>query len=128
MDSSPPEQDAELAISLPMRQWHIIDGTVDNEINSRYERPDWEDIRTVGMTIREAGWHQVAGMTPGTPRSGAWPPDDEVVTVKLPRSCWRWVVAVLEHWAQVSDEIDRPEAAIKTRTVGKLIQSHLTVR
>lgn len=126
MDSSPSSQDAELSISLPMWQWHIIDGTTDNEINTQYERPDWEEIRAIGTSVREAGWHQVAGSTPGVRRSGTWPPADEIVTVRLPRDRWSWVISVLEYWAGVSDDMHEPEDAAQSRAIGDLIRSHLT--
>jgi hypothetical protein len=126
MDPSPPEQDAELSISLSMWQWHIIDGTADHEINTRYERPDWEGIRDIGLSVREAGWYQVAGMTPGVPGSGSWPPRDEIVTVKLTRDQWAWVASVLEHWAQVSEGMNDFEHAARDRAIRDLVQSHLT--
>lgn len=123
----PSERDAELPISMTMWQWHMIDGTVDNEVGTRYDRSDWEDIRDTGLSVREAGWYQVAGMTPGVPGSGSWPPKDEVVTVRLTRDQWSWVVSVLEHWAQVSERRDEPENTARPRAVGDLIRAHLTV-
>ncbi|WP_267898582.1 hypothetical protein [Actinomadura sp. WAC 06369] len=44
-----------MAISMPMWQWHLIDGSVDNEVNVAFENPDFEDVSERGLRVREAG-------------------------------------------------------------------------
>ncbi len=112
---------------MPMWQWHYVDGTVDNEVGTRAEEPDTENVRAIGHSVREAGWDQVAHWTPGAPGSGAWPPNDEIVSVKLTRGQWRWVASVLDDWSQVANSIEHWEEARGQRAVRDLIRSRLTL-
>lgn len=127
MDPSLPEHDVEAPISLPMSQWHTIDGTVDNAVSSATVEPDFEVVRAMGMIIREAGWDQVARRSSNVPGSGLWPPDDEIVTVRLTHAQWSWVASVLEHWATVAERLPGSEAGARDRReVRDLVLSRLT--
>ncbi|WP_344604916.1 hypothetical protein [Streptomyces glaucus] len=95
------ESAVDVSVEMTMLQWHHIDGGMDNEVSTAAE-DGRDDIIEMGDAVREAGWSQVAGWTPGVPGSGRWPPNDERVTVTLTRKQWRFVVRVLDYWEAVS--------------------------
>lgn len=99
------EPDERMPVPMTVQQWHHIDGSVDNEVSTAAE-DGRDDIVEVGHAVREAGWDQVAHWTPGVPGSGAWPPNDELVTVTLTRLQWSFVVRVLDHWEAVDQDVD----------------------
>ncbi|WP_432054926.1 hypothetical protein [Streptomyces sp. bgisy022] len=95
----------DLSIEMTMSQWHHIDGDMDNEV-SLAARDGRDDTVEWGRAVREAGWKQVGGWNPDVPGSGTWPPEHEWVSVTLSRQQWRFVVHVLDTWA----DIDSPAA------------------
>lgn len=95
----------DLSIEMTMSQWHHIDGDMDNEV-SLAARDGRDDTVERGRAVREAGWTQLGGWTPGVLESGTWPPEHERVSVTLSRQQWRFVVRVLDTWADVGSPAD----------------------
>ncbi|MCX4997012.1 hypothetical protein [Streptomyces longwoodensis] len=110
------ELDEGVSVAMTVRQWHLVDGGVDNEV-SIAAVDGREDTVEVGRAVREAGWIQVAGWSAEVPGSGGWPPDDERATVTLTREQWRFVVRVLDEWESVEDAKDDEESWPELREV-----------
>ncbi|BCL14243.1 hypothetical protein GCM10017556_19820 [Micromonospora sagamiensis] len=53
---------------MTIRQWQIIDATIDNEVDSNITGGDPRGVVPLGKSIREAGWDQA------TDASRAWRP------------------------------------------------------
>jgi len=81
-----------LAVSLPVADWVLIDGTLDNlaAVSGFSDPPLPERV----LAIRQVGWVQV----PGWPDTGdtidGWPPEADC-TVRLERAQWEFVVDAL---------------------------------
>ncbi|MEU4541348.1 hypothetical protein AB0G15_41600 [Streptosporangium sp. NPDC023825] len=115
---------AGLIIAMPLRQWGIIDGCMDNDadvetVNGDRRRAD------LARSVRRAGWDQIARWTPGVPGSGSWPPPDEVVRPELTIAQWLLTVDVLERWAASGDRAGHHDAAAQERELRELIISRL---
>ncbi|WP_155127396.1 hypothetical protein [[Actinomadura] parvosata] len=115
---------AGLIIAMPLRQWGLIDASMDNDasvetVNGDRRRAD------LARSIRRAGWDQIAHWTPGVPGSGSWPPPDEIVKPKLTIAQWLLTIDVLERWAEAADRTGRHEAAARERELRELIVSRL---
>jgi len=96
------DDDRRLAVTMAMLQWHVIDGTVDNEIAVAAPNGDPDGIVDVGRAIRQAGWSQLAGWTPQGGSAGRWPGPDETVTVVLSAHEWEIVRTWLTKWRELS--------------------------
>jgi hypothetical protein len=119
MASSPPARDDRVPVKMTVRQWQIIDGTMDNTVSVEAENGDPDNVVEAGRSIREAGWDQVAHWTPGVPGSGKWPPDNQMVTVTLTRGQWALAASSLDRWADIKD----PEDAAVSRAICDLVRS-----
>ncbi|MEQ4724747.1 hypothetical protein [Nonomuraea sp. B19D2] len=113
-----------LIIAMPLRQWGLIDASMDNDagvetVNGNRRRAD------LARSIRRAGWGQIAHWTPGVPGSGSWPPPDDIVKPKLTIAQWLLTIDVLERWAAAADRTGRHEAAAQERELRELILSRL---
>jgi hypothetical protein len=69
MGSSPLAREDRVPIEVTVRQWQIIDATMDNEVSVEAENGDLNNVVDVGRSIRKAGRDQVADWTPGVPGS-----------------------------------------------------------
>ncbi|MEU7895860.1 hypothetical protein AB0B45_23770 [Nonomuraea sp. NPDC049152] len=112
-----------LIITMPLRQWGLVDACMDHDA----------DVETVGgdrrradlaRSVRRAGWDQIARWTPGVPGSGTWPPPDEIVKPKLTIAQWLLTVDVLERWAAIGERAGHPDTAAR-RELRDLIFSRL---
>ncbi|MBB5779078.1 hypothetical protein [Nonomuraea jabiensis] len=115
---------AGLIMAMPLRQWGLIDASMDNDasvetVNGNRRRAD------LARSIRRAAWDQIAHWTPGVPGSGSWPPPDEIVKPKLTIAQWLLTIDVLERWAAAADRTGRHEAAAQERELRELIISRL---
>ncbi|MGW0811062.1 hypothetical protein [Nonomuraea sp. NPDC002799] len=115
---------AGLIIAMPLRQWGLIDASMDNDasvetVNGDHQRAD------LARSIRMAGWDQIAHWTPGFPGSGSWPPPNEIVKPELTIAQWLLAIDVLERWAAAADRTGRHEAAAQERELRELILSRL---
>jgi hypothetical protein len=73
---------ANYLVRVETRYWLAIDGTLDNEVQTRREDGDRTGAE-LGGSIRQEGWNQI----PGWPRDAAgfatWPAPGQVSTVVL---------------------------------------------
>ncbi len=87
-----------------MRQWHLIDGTMDNL--AAVERVGG-DVAAAdrAMAIREKGWQVLREH----PRAGlgavGWPPVDDPFVVQLSPDDWAFVRAAFERSIRLSREV-----------------------
>jgi hypothetical protein len=81
----PMTDDDMIIVELPARLWSAIDATVDNSIALAGVEGEEEVVRT-GQEIRRAGWDQVPWV------DGAWPPMDQILTIRLSGSQWRFAM------------------------------------
>jgi hypothetical protein len=86
-------EDNMISVELPARLWSTIDATVDNTIAMACVDGEEEVVR-IGQKIRQAGWDQMPWV------DGAWPPMDQVITITLSGSQWRFAMdEVADHEA-----------------------------
>jgi hypothetical protein len=108
-------EDDMISVELPARLWSAIDATVDNTIAMAGVDGEEEVVR-IGQKIRQAGWDQVPWV------DGAWPPMDQIITITLSGSQWRFAMdEVAEHetsYLRIGDreslEIGREALAVVT--------------
>ncbi|GAA4967488.1 hypothetical protein HD597_003792 [Nonomuraea thailandensis] len=113
-----------LIIAMPLRQWGLIDASVDDDAG--VETVDGNRRRAdLAHSIRRAGWDQIAHWTPGVPGSGSWPPPDEIVKPRLTIAQWLLTVDALERWAAAAARTGRHETAARERELRALILSRL---
>ncbi len=110
---------------LTIRQWTIIDATIDNEVSVEIVGLDPSGVVDTGRRIREAGWSQVTGWTPGAAESGDWPPDDQVVSVELTVPQWRLVLSSLDKWSSVDEDIGDHQQAATARALRDVVSAQL---
>jgi hypothetical protein len=70
-----------VTLDMPARIWAGIDAGVDNVISLAAEDGDQATVE-VGQRIRQAGWDQVPWV------NGAWPPADQVISIRLTEAEW----------------------------------------
>ncbi|MEU7747143.1 hypothetical protein [Nonomuraea sp. NPDC049158] len=113
-----------LIIAMPLRQWGLIDGCMDNDAS--VETVDGSRQRAdLARSIRRAGWDQIAHWTPGVPGSGEWPPPDEIVKPKLTPAQWLLTIDVLKRWAATSERVGHHDTAAQERELQGMIVSRL---
>jgi hypothetical protein len=116
---------AEYPVRLTTRQWQIIDATVDSEVSVEADGGDPRGVVETGMSIRRAGWDQVAHWTPGVAGSGSWPPDDQDVAVTLNGEQWALVFSALDRWAAVAEGLGDVEDAAGMRAIRELVLAQI---
>ncbi|QDY11199.1 hypothetical protein FJK98_32035 [Micromonospora sp. HM134] len=114
--------EAELfAVDMTVRQWQIIDATIDNEVDTEITNGDPGGVVSLGGSIRQAGWDQATDAT------RAWLPEGEVITITLSGRQWRLVVDALSRWAEVSDGIGNREECQLRRQVRAAVEGQVTL-
>ena len=106
-------------VMMTTRQWQVIDGTIDNEVDTAVMNGDPQGVSGLGQRVRQAGWDQIVGSAEG------WPPDDAVITITLTRSQWALVVEVLNRWAQVAELVGHGDEAQFGRHIRSLVMAQL---
>ncbi|MBD5787380.1 hypothetical protein IF650_14485 [Cellulosimicrobium terreum] len=115
-----------IEIVFRMRDWHHVDGTLDNTGAS--ERVGGDEVLAASAgRLREVGWAAAAAHPRARPGWG-WPPEDDELAVPLGRADWELVVQELRRWAEITalraDDAARDEAATQRR-VAELVRRHL---
>ena len=93
-----------VTLDMPARIWAGIDAGVDNAISSAAENGDEATVE-VGQQIRQAGWDQVPWI------SGAWPPMDQVISIRLTMAEWMFAADEARHSIPIYDELGDDESA-----------------
>ncbi|GAA3261125.1 hypothetical protein GCM10020216_101470 [Nonomuraea helvata] len=82
----------------------MIDGTMDNEIDTQATDGDPAEVAELGRSIRRTGWDAL----PDWPRDAAgletWPPPGHEVTISLTEQQGNLVVSALDAWAEIADQ------------------------
>ncbi|MBM0231891.1 hypothetical protein JNW91_08495 [Micromonospora sp. STR1_7] len=109
---------AHKTMAMTVRQWQIVDATVDNEVDTAIMNGKPGHYIALGKSVRQAGWDQLV-------RGGeGWPAGDKVITITLTVQQWVFVTETLEFWADVEDDVapndeDRP---------GRLLSASISAR
>jgi hypothetical protein len=82
----PARDDDLVTLEMPARIWAGIDAGVDNAIAVAAQTGD-ETTVAIGERIRQAGWDQVPWI------DGAWPPKEQVISIRLTRAEWAFAAA-----------------------------------
>lgn len=119
----------ERAVSMALRDWFLIDGTMDNAGQTALELSDDRGSRRA-RSIRETGWTVTGPLARTFSDSGSWPPPDIVmgrtITISLAIDDWRYIVSELTHWAAVSDVVGHAhDASWSRRLAARLAEEAL---
>ena len=140
---------AKHSVQMLIRDWLVIDGTMDNHAQSCVdgaapddmeedgrlsESPGWdadEEISGLPITaqvadsIRRAGWDQI----PGWPHDGegfkTWPALGQTATVTLTGVQWNLVVFALRYWADVDESLSDADGAAESRAIADAVGQRL---
>jgi hypothetical protein len=121
-------------LTLKIRDWLYIDGTMDNNIRRCRDMSDdeeepsgtyWNALAMVGSAIREAGWRQLPGWPDSYDGLQRWGRAGETGAIDLTDEQWTLVVAALQHAATVQDANDDPEHAARSRALAAAVRAEL---
>ena len=115
---------SEFVVTMRVREWQIVDGTLDNTVNVEIVDGD-PGIARLASAIRKAGWSQVAGWAPGQAESRGWPPEDQAVDVELSHIEWLLICGQLARWAAIGRDGGRSENAAMSEAIRELILRQL---
>lgn len=85
-----------VAIQVPVRLWHRVDGCVDNSMAIDVVDGVMETV-VAGSCVRDAGWRASAAYEGELDEYG-WPPRDHPLAITLRLEHWEWVLAQLDRW------------------------------
>jgi hypothetical protein len=100
---------ANITLTMPVRQWQTIDGTLDNTVAVEIVGGD-EQVAARAGALREVGWgalreHPLAGQG-----HAGWPPDSADFTVSMPREDWDFIAVQLARWAAADGDHSAKDA------------------
>jgi hypothetical protein len=95
---------AGIQIATPVRDWLIIDATIDNTIAKEAVDGDSHTME-LGQHIREVGWVQTRQHPRRADGWGGWPPVDDHLEITLEPSAWRFVAEQLRRWSAVGERV-----------------------
>ncbi|MHA6668561.1 hypothetical protein ACX3O0_06785 [Homoserinimonas sp. A447] len=91
-------------ITMQVRDWLIIDATIDNTIAMEAVGGDTNVVQ-LGRGIRQAGGAQARRHPRKADGWGSWPPLDDYLEITLDPSTWVFIVEQLRRWAAVANRI-----------------------
>jgi hypothetical protein len=133
-------------IHLLIRDWLLIDGTMDNHVQSAIDgavpdappgghtgnETDLDDelsqlprVARLGSSIRRAGWEQIPGWPHDLEGFKTWPAPGQTATMSLTAGQWNLVVAALRHWADVDEQLSDVEGAARSRAIAATVAQRL---
>ncbi|MHA6694822.1 hypothetical protein [Homoserinimonas sp. A520] len=89
-------------ITMQVRDWLIIDATIDNTIAMEAVGGDTNVVQ-LGRGIRQAGGAQARRHPRKADGWGSWPPLDDYLEITLDPSTWVFIVEQLRRWAAVGE-------------------------
>jgi len=95
---------AGIRITTQVRDWLIIDATIDNTVAIDAVGGDGNAVQ-LGHRIREVGWTQTRRHPRKADGWGGWPPIDDYLEITLEPSTWVFIVEQLRRWAAVEEQI-----------------------
>jgi hypothetical protein len=113
MEYSPEEP---ITLYMPARVWAGIDAGIDNVVALAAVDGEEQVVR-MGLGIREAGWDQVPWV------NGDWPPMDQVITIRLTRSQWRFAADDARKSIPVYEELQDEVSARLNRDALAVIEA-----
>jgi hypothetical protein len=138
-------EQAEYSIQVLISDWLLVDGTMDNHIQSAIDgavpdgweqRPSWdteEEMETtelppvaqLGSSIRQAGWDQIPGWPHDVEGFRTWPAPGQTATMTLAGVQWNLVIFALHYWADVGVRLSDAEGAARSRAIATTIGQRL---
>jgi hypothetical protein len=121
-------------LTLKIKDWLYIDGTMDNDIRRCRDRGDddeepsgkyWNALAKLGRAIREAGWRQLPEWPDTYEELQRWGSAGETGAISLTAEQWTLVVVALQHGATIDDVIDEPEEAARSRALAAVVRAGL---
>lgn len=82
--------DEVLAVTLPIKEWVLIDGTLDNL--AAVAVIDNPSLAGRARLVRTIGWDQVPDWPGAGEDMAGWPPEGQDCTVSMSRSLWELVL------------------------------------
>ena len=128
---------AGIRITTQVRDWLIIDATIDNTVAIEAVGGDSNAVQ-LGHRIREVGWTQTRQHPRKADGWGGWPPVDDYLEITLEPSAWVFIVEQLHRWAAADERIsddprwgdnepeERRRSAGKARGIADRITRRLT--
>jgi hypothetical protein len=137
------------SVQVLVSDWLIIDGTMDNHVQSAIDGTVPDDIdddsgespssdiqadleisrlprvARLGLSIRRAGWKQVSGWPDDVEGFKTWPTPGQMATMTLTGGQWNLVVFALRHWADVDEHIGDFAGAVRSRAIATSIRQRL---
>lgn len=114
-----------VTITMRRQQWTYIDGTVDNAIAVAAQSGDPRHQVEPATRIREQGWLQVDGWSPGDPPAKPRQPEDATTSVTLPRASWSLIIEFLGRSAEAAERFGQDDLNARARGLADLLSSAL---
>ncbi|MGQ4514593.1 hypothetical protein [Streptomyces sp. DW26H14] len=97
------DSEADVSVQMTMVQYRCMKSDLDNEASTAAEdgRPLTAQF---GSATGVAAYRRLVKQDGRSLDSGAYPGDDELVTITLSRQQWSFAVHALDHWALVTEE------------------------
>ncbi|GIG20638.1 hypothetical protein Cch01nite_13620 [Cellulomonas chitinilytica] len=111
-------------ITMPVRDWQLIDATVDNTVAVAAVDGDDDRVAT-GRRVRRTGWAASAAHPHVDDGSLGWPPPDAFLSVGLRLADWSFVLAELEGWAAVSERVGLTEEPDDSARIERFLRARL---
>lgn len=96
--------EAGIQITTPVKDWLIIDATIDNTVAVEAVGGDSHAVE-LGHHIREVGWAQTRQHPRRADGWGGWPPADDHLEITLEPSAWNFIVQQLRRWVLVEERV-----------------------
>ncbi|MEQ7736388.1 hypothetical protein [Escherichia coli] len=100
-----------MKITIPVKDWLLIDATVDNTDAIAAQDGDTATA-AFGHAIRESGWEASRSHARAGQGVVGWPPEDDELILDLPVESWRFIVDQLRRW-------DKVEVSVNPRNAGE---------
>ncbi|MBO9555982.1 hypothetical protein [Cellulomonas sp.] len=111
-------------VTLSVRDWKLIDGTIDNSV--ALAAVDGDDERSgSGTRVRQAGWAAARSHPDVAAGSMGWPLDGASLTVRLPAADWSFVLAEIARWAEVEERLGDVEERDESLRLAQLLRTNL---
>ncbi|TDC31400.1 hypothetical protein E1211_22555 [Micromonospora sp. 15K316] len=110
---------AAYTVTMTVRQWQIIDATLDNEVDTAVMNGSPPHEVGLGRSARQTGWEQIAGS------EEQWPPDEEMTSITLTGPQWKLVIGSLERWSDIAERAGQSDDAQFGRRIRAVVSAQL---
>jgi hypothetical protein len=105
-----------VTLDMPARIWAGIDASIDNAISLAAPNGDEATVQ-LRQGIRQAGWDQVPWV------NGAWPPMDQLISIRLTQAEWTFAADEARHSIPIYEELGDEVSAQLARDALAVIES-----